>query len=351
MLSSLRLDAQRLRMSRPQLSRVLGWTATALGPVAVFAAFLLAVGTSPLDAYRAMLRSAGGDLYGLGEVAVRAAPYVLAGLATYLPARARLINVGGEGQLAVGALATTSAAVALGDRFPSWVILPILGLAGAFGGAMWSGLAGALRVRFKLNETISTLLLNYVAFLSVGYFVHGPLKDPASFSWPFSPPLVDAARFPTLAGTRAHLGLLLAPLAAVILWYLVSRTYWGLRLRVVGGNLEAARRTGINVARVQFVTMLLGGALAGLAGMLVVAGVEGRLRPATGVGLGYIGFLAIWMVSQHPLWLLGSSVVLAMIAVSGDALQITAGLPASSVNILMSLVLLGILARVRGDER
>src|SRR5439155_24329045 len=132
-------------------------------------------------------------------------------------------------------------------------------------------------------------------------------KDPASFNWPFSPPIADAMRFPTLFDSRVHLGILLAPIAAVIFALVLSRTYWGLRLRVTGGNPQAARRGGINVARKHLMVMLIAGALAGLAGVLQVVGVEGRLRPTTGLGFGYSGFLAAWMAGQHPLWLLASS--------------------------------------------
>lgn len=333
------------------LPRFLGWISLVLGPLAVFAIFLLIVKTNPLEAYAAMLRSTVGDLYGLGEVAVRAAPLILTALAATVPARARLINVGGEGQLAIGALMTAAVAMVLGDRWPQAPTLILLALAGMAGGAAWAGLAGILRVKLKLNETIGTLLLNYIAFLFVGYMVHGLLKDPASFNWPFSPPLAEVARFPTLPLSRVHLGILIAPIVAGLVWYFTTHTYWGLRLRVVGGNPEAARRAGLNVERIQFMTMLVGGMLAGLAGMIVVTGVEGRLRPATGVGLGYVGFLAAWMVSQHPLWLIGSSILLAIITVSGDTLQITSGLPASSVNILMALVLLGVLARFYREKK
>jgi simple sugar transport system permease protein len=118
-----------------------------------------------------------------------------------------------------------------------------------------------------------------------------------------------------------------------------------LNIRVVGGNGEAARRAGLPVARIQLLLFVLAGALAGIAGMLEVAGVEGRLRPTTGVGYGYVGFLAAWMVGQHPLGIIASSILLAILAVSGDALQITAGLPASSVRILMAMVLIGVLAQ------
>jgi simple sugar transport system permease protein len=336
-----RLSWQQLQVNGPARGLIV-----VLGPLAIFALFLLMVGVDPVKTYRMMLQSALGDRYGVSEVLIRATPFLLAGLATAVPARVGLINVGAEGQLALGALFTAAAATALGSGLPGLVLIPLLVVAGMLGGALWAGLAGWLRVRLQLNETIATLLLNYVATLTVAYCVHSFLKDPASFNWPFSPPLPDQARFLTIGGTRLHWGVVLAPVAAVLVWYLVSRTVWGLHMRVVGGNGEAARRAGLNVERIQLFAFLLAGALAGLAGMVEVAGVEGRLRPTTGVGFGYVGFLAAWMVSHHPLWLIGSSLLLAVIAVSGDALQITAGLPASSVNILMALVLIGVLARI-----
>lgn len=327
--------------------QVLQWFLVAVGPFLLFALFLRSVGAEPLRTYQVMLQSALGDAYGLSEVLLRAAPFMLAALATALPARIRLINVGAEGQIVIGALTTTFVAVLITDRFPGFVTIPLLVVAGAVGGAIWAGVAGLLRVYFQLNETISTLLLNYVAVLVVALSVHTVLKDPDSFNWPFSPPFAEQARLVTIGGTRLHWGVLLAPIAAIVVWYLFGRTFWGLRLRVVGGNPEAARRAGFDVARIQLIVFLVAGALAGVAGMLEVAGVEGRLRPTTAIGYGYVGFLAAWMVKHHPLWLIASSVLLAVIAVSGDTLQITAQLPASSVKILMALVLVGILARGR----
>lgn len=336
---------ERLRRSLPGAT-LLRWLLLALGPLAIFALFLLTVGADPIKTYSAMYFSALGDSFGLAEVLIRAAPFILGGLATALPARTRLVNVGAEGQIALGALATTFAAMAIGDSLPAWVTLPALLVAGAAGGALWAGVAGLLRTRLAVNETISTLLLNYVGALVLIFCVHTVLKDPESFNWPFSPPFADAARWVTIGGTRLHWGVIVAPIAALFVWYFLTRTHWGLHLRVVGGNPEAARRAGFNVERIQVLVFLAAGALAGMAGMLEVAGVEGRLRPTTGVGFGYVGFLAAWMVGQHPLGLIASSLLLAVLAVSGDALQITARLPASSVNILMAFVLIGILARV-----
>ncbi|MSQ14353.1 MAG: ABC transporter permease [Dehalococcoidia bacterium] len=337
----LRGSHPRLRTSlRPALITTLS---AVIVPLCLFSVFLMMAGVAPLDAFRAMLQSSLGSSYGIGEVLVRAAPFALTALATAIPARAGLLNVGAEGQLVVGALGAAAASALLKDI--GIVGLPVLILAGIIGGAAWAGLAAVLRTKLQLNETISTLLLNYVAYLLVAHILQGPLRDPASFNWPFSPPIPDGMRFPVLFDSRVHLGLLIAPVAAIIFALALWRTYWGLNLRVTGGNPQAARRAGIDVAKTYLTVMLIAGAMAGLAGVLQVVGVEGRLRPSTGVGFGYSGFLAAWMVSHHPLWLLGSSLLLAAIVVSGDALQITSGLPSSTVGILTALVLLGVLAR------
>ena len=351
MTSSVNLSKKKKRLTWPSLNGVVRGAIFLIAPLLLFALFLLAVGADPIKTYQSMFRSALGDRIGISEVLIRAAPILLAGLATALPAHARLINVGAEGQIAIGALTTTFLAVALGDSLPMVITLPLLVLAGALGGALWAGIAGFLKVRLQINETITTLLFNYIAFLVVGYFIHGILKDPDSFNWPFSPPFADAARWPTIGGTRMHWGVILAPVAAIAFWFVLAKTYWGLRLKVIGGNGEAARRAGYHVRRVQLAVFLLAGSLAGIAGMIEVAGVEGRLRPTTGVGIGYVGFLAAWMVSQNPLWLMGSSLLLSIIAVSGDALQMTASLPASSVNILMALVLILVLAKFQLPKR
>jgi simple sugar transport system permease protein len=314
-----------------------------LSPLLIFGVFLLLAGVNPITTYGSMVSSVMLTPYGWQEVMVRAAPYLLAALATIVPARAGLMNVGGEGQLMIGALTTTIIGLVIGPLFPAWINLPLLIVAGMLGGLLWALIPGVLRVYFNLNETICTLLLNYVAFLVISLFVHGPLKDPASFNWPFSPPLADSAKWTQVWG-RAHFGILVAPIAAVLVWFIFSKTIVGLRLRVVGGNAEAAKRAGLHVSRTQILAILAGGALAGMAGMIQVTGVEGRLLPTTGVGFGYIGFLAAWIVAQNPLLAILSSIILSLIAVSGDTLQLSAGLPASSVNILTATVVLGVLA-------
>ncbi|HEY0828876.1 MAG TPA: ABC transporter permease [Bacilli bacterium] len=318
---------------------------TILGPLFVFAVFLLLAGANPLELYSTMIRSTFGDLYGFGEVVIKATPFILTALAAGLPAKAGMINVGGEGQLVIGALFATWVGVLYLNDVPGIIGLPLIFIAGALGGALWAGIAAVLKVKGRMNETITTLLLNYVAYFTVGYFVHGLLKDPESFNWPFSPELAEPLRLPTFSSvSRVHIGIFIAIALAVLVWFVIAKTRVGFRIRVVGGNILAAQRAGLNTGRTQFWVLVAAGSLAGIAGVIEITGIEGRLRATTGVNYGYLGFLASWMAWNHPLWLVGTAFVIGMISVAGNSLEISSGLPASSVQILMALVLFAILA-------
>jgi ABC-type uncharacterized transport system permease subunit len=284
------------------------------------------------------------------ETLLRATPFVFTGLAVAVPARAGLVNIGGEGQFTMGTVFTTAGVLALGGRLPGAVLLPILALAGMLGGMVWAGICAGLRVAVNLNEALSTLLLNFVAPLVLAYFVFGPWKDPQSFNLPLSEQYPDAARLPRYGLTRMHAGILVAVAVAIVVWVILDFTRWGFRARVVGGNPEAARRGGVPVGRMMLISLAAGGGLAGLGGMIEATGIEGVLRPGIGVGFGYIGFLASWLVGHRPLAILGSALLLAAISVGGDSLQIDRGLPSTSVYVLMAIVLLVALA-IRGGPR
>jgi len=259
--------------------------------------------------------------------------------------------VGGEGQLALGALVATWSAVYLLSDMPGAVGLPLMALFGALGGALWAGIAGLLKTRGNMNETITTLLMNYIAYFTIGFFCQGILKDPASFNWPFSPPVAEQLRLPTFSMTsRAHVGIFIAIAVALLVWYIIYHTRLGFRIRTVGGNAEAARQAGINVKAIQLGVLVAAGAIAGLAGMIEIAGVEERLRPTTGVTYGYLGFLASWMAWNHPLRLVATAFVIGTISVAGNSMEMNSGLPASSVQILMALVLFALLIMGRRNK-
>ncbi|MGN7455339.1 ABC transporter permease [Paenibacillus pasadenensis] len=330
--------------------RLLSWLRQLLVlaiPFALFGLFLLAYGVDPLELYGSMLVSTFGDLYGFGEVLLKATPFVLTGLAAALPAKAGLVNVGGEGQLAVGALFAAWFGVFYLGGLPAWIGIPAMLLAGALGGALWGLAIALLKVKGRLNETITSVLLNYVAVFLVGFFVHGPLKDPESFNWPFSPEIAPTLRLPIFDGTRLHVGFVIAAAIAAIVWFVLARTRLGYRIRVLGSNRLAAERAGMRIGRMYFWVLIAAGAIAGIAGMIEIAGIEGRLRATTGANFGYLGFLAAMMAWNHPLRLLLTAFVLGMISVAGNTLEIGSGLPASAVTILMGLVLFFILGGKR----
>lgn len=277
-------------------------------------------------------------------VITRATPFILTALAVALPARAGLINVGGEGQLLMGAAGAGAFAFIVGDALPLIAMLPLMMVAGMIGGLLWAGIAAGLKNLFKVNETISTLLLNYVAVLFLGYLIHGALKDKESYGFAIGKPIAEAAKLPQLGATTVHFGIVIAIVATLAVWVLIERSRWGFRAQVVGGNPEAARRGGIPVNKTVLVALMLGGSIAGLAGAIELSGIEFRLQTGMATGFGYIGFLCSWMVAHKAAWIPTGATLLAAISVYGDNLQIDYGLPAASVYILMAAIVLVVLA-------
>jgi len=325
------------RLVTPRLtsfSRLFGLTLLVFVAVGFF---LLLFGRNPIAAYQEIFKGSLGSAYGLSEVVVRAIPLMLCAVGTAIPARMGLLNVGAEGQLHAGALAATWGALFLGF-LPREILLPALVVLGLLGGAAGAFGPALLRWKANVNETISTLLLNYVIILLVEYMVRGPWKDPASFNWPFTPEFPDAARLSFYWGTRIHAGLWFALVAIALFYLALRRTRWGYEVRVIGDNPEAAARAGIPLGRHTLLAMCIGGGLAGLAGMAEVTAVQSRLRPGISTGFGYTGFLVSWLALHHPLGIVVMALLLGVLSVGGDMVQISLGLPYSTVNIIMSLI-------------
>jgi ABC-type uncharacterized transport system permease subunit len=315
--------------------------AIALG---VFAALLVVAGKDPLKAYADTLVYVFGNAYGFSELLVRMVPLLLTAVAVALPTRIGLINVGGEGQLYMGAWLATAGALALSDQ-PAFIVIPALTVLGFVGGGVWALIPGLLRALRLVNETISTLLLNYVAPLIVSFFIFGPWRSPESASYPQSPAFVAAARLPTFFHTRVNAGLIYALACLVLYWLVMTRTRWGLEMRAIGGNPEAARRLGIPVFRYIVTVMFVAGGAAGLAGMVEVSAIQGRLVSELSPGYGFIGFLVSWLAGNSARGIVLMSFLFAVISSIGDILQITQGLPFAVVNILMAVILFIVLGR------
>jgi general nucleoside transport system permease protein len=326
-----------------RLARVtLRYGAMTLLAFVLFGLILLISGKDPIQSYRDIYVSTLGSAYGFSEVVVAMTPLLLTALAVALPSRIGLINVGGEGQLYMGACAATWAALTFGS-LPGWLLLPIMVIVGMLGGAAWAWIPGALRARGIVNETISTLLLNSVAPMIVSFFVFGYWHSPMDTNK--TPNFSPSARLPALFNTRIDLGLILGLGLLVLFWFVMRSTRWGLEMRALGGNPQAARLNGIPARRYIIGVMCLGGAVAGLAGMAQVSGYYGVLLANFSRGIGFMGFLVSWLAGGSPLGIVVTSFVVAIILTGGNLLQLTRDLPYSMVNILLAMTLFVVLAR------
>jgi ABC-type uncharacterized transport system permease subunit len=312
-----------------------------IGGGAVFliaaAIFLTAIGRPPLSTLSQMALYAFGDSYSFSESLVKATPILFCALAVILPARLGLITVGAEGQLYFGALTGTAVVICF-PTSPMVFLLPAMLTAGAIGGALWGGIAGVLRARCNVNETISTLLMNYIAVLLVSYVIYGAWKDPTSLGWPASIPFPKAATVPGVFGTRAHAGLIAGIIAAVILHIAVTHTRWGIALRVLAGNRKVAAMVGFNFARQTLLVMAIGGALAGFAGICETSAIQGRLQAGISVGYGLTGFLVAWLSGQHFLRAIPIAILIGGLIAAGDALQLYSKIASASATILQGLL-------------
>ena len=316
-------------------------SAFAVGAFAVLAGgFFLLIGRGPLNMLLAIFTAAAGSGYALGESLLRATPILLCALATLVPARLGLVSVGAEGQLYFGALVGTGAML-LAPAAP--LQLPLVLLGGLLGGAVWALLPALLRVAADVNETISTLMLNYVAALLVTWLVYGPWKNPQSQGWPASIDFPDAARLPLLADSRVHAGLLVALVMAIVLHLLFTRSRWGLVLDVLRSNPRLASLAGLSVARQVLLTMAIGGALAGLAGIAETASVQGRLQASFANGAGLSGFLVAWLAGNRVWPTVALALLVGGLLAAGDGLQMMTSVPSSAVLVVQGLMFVALL--------
>ncbi len=308
-----------------------------------FSIFLLALGKSPADFFSLMWKGAFGSAFSLGNTLQRAAPLLLTALCVALPAQLGLTVIGGEGALVLGGLAASVAALPLDGAWPPLVQLA-MAIAGAAAGAVWIGITGLLRSRRGINETVASLVLSYVGIALFNHLVEGPLRDPASLNKPSTYAIGDANMLGPLPGTGLHPGLLVGVIACVLAWILISRTSLGFAMRVTGGNLRAAQLQGLPVARLVMLACLLGGACAGLAGMIEVAAVHGRANASLVAGYGYAGILIAFLARHNPLAIIPMAVLMGGIGAAGGLLQRRMGLPDATVQVLQGFIFVAILA-------
>jgi simple sugar transport system permease protein len=256
---------------------------------------------------------------------VKAAPLVFTGLAVAVAFRARFWNIGAEGQLLAGAMA--AAFIGAREGLPGWSLVPAMILAGALAGAATAALPAALRVRLKVDEVVATLMLNFVVFYAMMALLDGPWKDPLS-GYPDSPDIRMEAEYPALvSATRLHLGVLLAGVAAIGVWLLISRTTLGFQIRAAGANPRAAAHGGIPVGRVMLLAAAISGALAGLAGVGEVAGLHYQVMAGLSPGYGYVGIVVAMLAALNPLGVVPAALFFAAVATGAETMSRATGVP------------------------
>ncbi len=305
----------------------------------VLALVVFALGGQPQAVLSAMLVGAFGSAFGWSETLLRTVPIVLCALAAAVPAESGQINIGGEGQLHLGAIGSVLIVPLLvGYKSPFIILLMVF--SAIFLGAVWAAIPAALRVSLGVSEALVSLFLNYVAINLLQYLVQGPMRDPDSQGWPMSAPLPNDLVLNTWGGMRVHSGIVVAITLALVFAAFVKLTRRGTELHAVGLNPSVSTVVGIAVPRYVFFSMILGGALAGLAGFYEIAAVQHRLRPDISLGFGYSGFLVAWMCRQQVMLLVPVAILVAGLVVGGENLQLTNGLPAAVGDVAQGLLLL-----------
>ncbi len=329
------------------------WLSPAITVGSILVALLLGaivlkiVGGDPVAAYAHIGKAAFGDLGVFSDTLVKATPLILVGLACSLAFRMKLWNIGAEGQFYMGALAASAVVLArlVPETASRWVTLPVMLVAGMLGGAIWGFIPGWLKARLRVNEIITTLMLNYIAIALVNYFIFGVWSEGG---FQMSPTFQKSAWLPRLAdlagqvkafrGLTTHLGLVFALVAAVVVWYVVYRSRWGYEISLIGDNPRAAEYAGVNIVRNTVLVMMVSGALAGLAGMSEIAGVVHRLQAAISPGYGFTGIIIAWLAKLNPIAVIPVSILFGGLILAGREIQ-PSGVPRLIQGIILFMLI------------
>jgi len=327
-----------------------GWKSEA---VALVIAVLVAVGISSLlimaadtgvwDAYKALIQGAVGSRRSILESLVQATPLILTGLAAAVAFRARVWNIGGEGQFFAGAMGAWWIADALGNTLPPFLMLPLIVVFGAMAGALWAGIAGFLKARYDTNEIIVTVMMNFIILFILSWLLSGPWRAPDTFYFQ-TEKMPEATWLPKIfADSRLHWGFVIAIVAAIVVYVLERMTPLGFEIRGLGVNQIAARFKGISVPKTIIVVMLISGALAGIAGMVEVSGIHHRLQLDISTGYGFVGIIIALIGRLHPAGVVVAAIAFGALINGATFMQISTGTPAALVDVLQGLVLLTVL--------
>ncbi|MGD8403101.1 MAG: ABC transporter permease [Anaerolineales bacterium] len=317
-----------------------------LAALAVGAVMLLLLGANPIEAYSALWDGAFGSTNAFAETLVKATPLLLVALGICISFRGDVINIGGEGQMIVGAILATWVGLTF-TELPGWLVIVLAMVFGFIGGAIWGGIPGFLKAYFRVNEILSTVMMNAIAVQFMNFMLRGPMIDPAQAKLasqiPQTARLPETFRLPRLVPTRLHLGALIAVVLAVLVYVLLWRTTLGYRIRAVGQNPHASRYAGINVKRYVVLSLLLSGAFAGLAGAVQVYGVNYRMitdGSASGFtgSAGFNGIVAALFGQLHPIWSIPASILFGALLVGANSMQRVVQVPSALVIALNGLV-------------
>src|SRR5215831_3248166 len=338
----------RIRLeARSEPSRLMEWASPLLAAGATllvgFVLFSL-LGKSPLQAFYVFFVKPVENLYGVGELLLKASPLMLCATGLAAGYRANVWNIGAEGQLTFGAICGGGIALALQDSDGPWV-LPLMVLAGAFGGMAWAAIPAWLRTRFNASEILTSLMLVYVATLALSYLVHGPWRDPEGFNFPQSKMFNDVALLPNLVpDTRLNVGFLRALVVVAAGWLFMRRSFVGFQMRVAGLAPAAANYAGISSKRTVWLGMLIGGATAGIAGVGEAAGPIGQLLPSMSPGYGFAAIIVAFVGRLHPLGIALASLLMSLLYLGGEAAQINLSLPSAVTGLFQGTLLFFLLA-------
>lgn len=325
------------------------WLTIAVSIGSGFAALVLTAiplaltGAPVFTAFVLMAQGAAGDGFALAETLTRATPLIFTGLAAAVAFRAKLWNIGAEGQLYAGALATVALGAGLIEA-PPYVLVPLVLIGAAAAGAALLLVPVLFKTRFGADEVVVTLLMNFIVLLFVQMMLEGPMKDEMALGWPQSAPVLDEATLPKLVtGLRLHWGLVLAVVAAVVLHVFITRTVWGFRIRAVGENARAARYAGLPVGKAMALVGILSGGLAGLAGASEVAGLKGYLTADLSPGFGYAGIVVATLANLSPLGVVPAAIFVAGVFVGADSMSRAIGVSNYLADLVVAFALLSVL--------
>jgi ABC-type uncharacterized transport system permease subunit len=310
--------------------------------LAAFGAFCALAGANPSAVYASIYKAAFGSWYSFQNTLVRAAPLMLCSLGTAIPFQLGLVMIGSEGALVIGGLCATIAALQFPTASPLMAQVVMAGV-GMVTGGLWLAIAGGLKHYRGVNETISSLMMNYIAIAILNQAINTWVRDPSSLNKPASYPIPDEQMLQPLGDTTIHWGLVFGLIACLLAWVLISQTTLGFQIRTIGGNVRAAQIAGIPVGRITLITCFLAGACPGLAGMVEVAAVHGRANESLNAWYGYSGILVAFLARHNPLGCILISILLGGLLASGGILQRDQHLPDAAIMVFQGLVFLVIL--------